>query len=172
MPGILTRHPSPSNVPLILTGESGEPSQFHVRIRFSSPCPTPEQVKDGLDRTPCQPDRLTRYKDCTYNDKVEAIMQDRWFEMKTRKFLDTFVPGTNMKAVQLRGLGDFSVLDLDYNKVDESLIYPALVCDFPFFSSKIFSILVLVPQIQFGVRPYQIKDFVHGRLELARVGSH
>lgn len=47
--------------------------------------------------------------------------------MGTRKFLDTFVPGPNMKPAQLRKVGDLSALDLDYDKIEESVIYPIVV---------------------------------------------
>lgn len=47
--------------------------------------------------------------------------------MGTRKFLDTFVPGPNMKPAQLRKVGDLSALDLDYDKIEESAIYPIMV---------------------------------------------
>ena len=107
-----------------------------ITTKWTLPSSTP------LDRFPCISRRLARHKAYTYDDRVTFAMQDGWFELKTRKFLDTFVPGANIGEAQLRVLGDFSALDLDYNKVDESLIYPALVCDFQSFSLTYFNLSI------------------------------
>lgn len=51
----------------------------------------------------------------------------KYTEMDVEKFLNTFVPAKRLTRSQLKTLGDFSGLDLDYSKVKESAMYPVIV---------------------------------------------
>lgn len=124
----LTLRTDASTTPLALTDINGDPSGYRLVLRASTPAPTPEYVKGGLDRTPTISRRLTRYKDCTYNRKMEEIMQGLWYEMAPRSFLDQFVPGHDAKPSQVRKIGGFHDLDLDYGSLEEASLYPVLVC--------------------------------------------